>query len=552
MPRMTGAQALIEMLKAEGVEYVFGNPGTAESAILDALEDAPELKYILTVQESAAMGMADAYARVSGKVAFVNLHIDSGLANGIALLTNAYEGGTPLVLTSANKDVRKLAEGRFDLHRMTEQFTKWSVELTHPEQIPSVLRRAFTIAKTPPTGPVYLSFAANALDEEGEMAIVPSATGYTEARPDPAAIDAAAAILEAAAQPVLIVGDRVGLAGGASEAVRLAEVTGARVYATNLGRVNFPTSHPQFLGTLNPSMPVGRAALADADAVIMAGTAFSGFFYFDGETLPNAKLIHIDSDADAVGRSEPTDVGIIAGPKAGMADLAAELEARLDGEGREAAALRAAAIAEQKEAKRQTWNDRLEARRDLSPMSTERMMTEVATALPDNTLFVDDSITTRASVYGALDFDQPDDLIGISGGALGWGMGAALGAKLARPDRPVVAVLGDGSAMIAIQALWTAVASKIPVVYIVCNNEAYRILKLNMNVWQTQIAGRPEPQTDYLGMDFAVPFDIAAIATAFGVRARRIEDPADLAPAITKAIAANEPIVLDVRIDGSI
>ncbi|MDA0352923.1 MAG: thiamine pyrophosphate-binding protein [Chloroflexi bacterium] len=552
MPRMTGATALIEMLKAEGVEYVFGNPGTAESAILDALEDAPELKYILSVQESAVMGMADAYARVTGNVAFVNLHIDSGLANGIALLTNAYEGGTPLVLTSANKDVRKLAEGRVNLHHMTEEFTKWSVEVTHPEQIPSVVRRAFTIAKTPPTGPVYIAFAANALDDEGEMAIVPSAPGYAEARPDPAAISAAAAILEVAANPVLIVGDRVGLAGGASEAVRLAELTGARVYATNLGRVNFPTSHPQYLGTINPTMPAARAALADADAVVMVGTAFSGFFYFEGEALPNAKLIHIDSDADAVGRSEPTDVGIVAGPKAGMADLSTALEARLGGEAREAATIRAATVAAQKEAQRQAWRARLEARRDLSPMSTERMMTEVAAALPQNTLFVDDSITTRASVYGALDFDEPNDLVGISGGALGWGMGAALGAKLARPDQPVVAVVGDGSAMMTIQALWTAAASKIPVVWVVCNNESYRVLKLNMNVWQTQIAHRPEPQTNYLGMDFAVPFDIAAIANAFGVRGRRIEDPATLGAAITEAIASNEPTVLDVRIDGSI
>ncbi len=553
MPRMTGAQALIEMLKAEGVEYVFGNPGTAESAIIDVLEDTPELQYILSVQEGTAMGMADAYARITGKVGFVNLHIDSGLANGISLLTNAYEGGTPLILTSANKDVRKLAEGRFDLHRMAEQFTKWSVEVTHPEQIPSVMRRAFTIAQTAPTGPVYLSFAANSLDDEGEMEIVPSATSYPEARPDPAAVEAAGAILEGAAQPVLIVGDRVGLGGGASEAVRLAELTGARVYATNLGRVNFPTSHPQYLGTLNPTMPAGRAALADADAVVIAGTGLGGYFYFEGRALaPDARLIHIDSDAAVIGASEPTDVGIVAGATAGLADLSSDLERRLTGEGREAAAIRASAVGEQHEAQRQAWRDRVEARRDLSPMSTERMMTELAAALPDDALFVDDSITTRASVYGALDFDDPDDLVGIAGGALGWGMGGALGAKLARPDQPVVAVIGDGSAMMTIQTLWTATAQQIPVVYVICNNESYRILKLNMNVWQTQIAGRPEPQTNYLGMDFAVPFDMAAIANAFGVRGRRIDEPSEVGPALTEAIASGEPVVLDVRIDGAV
>jgi benzoylformate decarboxylase len=145
---MTGAYALMEMLKAEGVTHVFGNPGTAEGAIIDALEHHPDFTYVLGTQEGVVMGMADAYARLTGTVGFVNLHIDSGLANGISLLTNAWEGGTPMVVTSANKDVRKLAEGRVPLERMTEQFTKWSVEVTHPEQIPSVLRPP--LRPTPP------------------------------------------------------------------------------------------------------------------------------------------------------------------------------------------------------------------------------------------------------------------------------------------------------------------------------------------------------------------------------------------------------------------
>ena len=137
MPIMTGKRALMEMLRAEGIEYIFGNPGTSEGPILDELENYPDIRYMLAVQEGAAMGMADAYARYRGEAAFVNLHIETGLANGVSLLANAAEGNTPLVLTSANKDIRKLAEGRTDLVEMVSQFCKWSAEVTHPEQVPT-------------------------------------------------------------------------------------------------------------------------------------------------------------------------------------------------------------------------------------------------------------------------------------------------------------------------------------------------------------------------------------------------------------------------------
>ncbi len=171
MPLMPGKPALLEMLRADGVRYIFGNPGTSEGPILDALEDYPDLRYVLPTQEGAAMEMADGYARATGRPSFVNLHIETGLANGISLLHNAREGGTPAFLTSANKDVQKLDEGRSRLDEMTLMFTKWSVEVTHAEQVPSVMRRAFTVAKTPPTGPVHVGFSANALDDSSDDSV---------------------------------------------------------------------------------------------------------------------------------------------------------------------------------------------------------------------------------------------------------------------------------------------------------------------------------------------------------------------------------------------
>ena len=554
MARMAGKHALLEMLRSEGVEYIFGNPGTSEGPILDALADYPDLRYVLAIQEGVAMGMADGYARATGRPSFVNLHIESGLANGISLLNNAYQGGTPLVLTSANKDIRKLAEGRTDLAEMVRLFTKWSAEVTHPEQVPSVVRRAFNEAKTPPTGPTYVGLSANALDDEAEVEIVPSPTGYFRTGPDRSAVEEAGRMLGGASRPTIVVGDRLAQSGGTAEAVRVAELLGARVYAASYSEMNFPTGHPQFMGRASPVLPASRALLSAADVVLAVGAdVFSGFFYFSGHALgPDTKLIHLDSAYGEVGKSEPTDVGIIADPKVALAELAETLESGMSGSAREAAKGRAASLAEEKAGLKAAWERRLAERWDRKPMSADRMMAELAGSLPPDTIVADDSVTSRDSVHGAIEFSEPGSVFGERGGALGWGMGGALGIKLAQPDRPVVAVVGDGSAMMTVQALWTAENANIPVVYVICNNASYRILKLNMSTYKTQVLNEPPHEGGYIGMDFPRPLNIVGMAEAIGVHGRRIEDPADLAPAMRHALALGKPAVLDVVIDGSV
>ena len=554
MPMMTGKRALLEMLRAEGVEYVFGNPGTSESPIMDALEGFSDLKYMLTTQEGVAMGMADAYAHAKGKPSFVNLHIETGLANGISLLTNAYEDGTPLVLTSGNKDVRKLAEGRTDLVEMVKQFTKWSAEVTHPEQVPSAMRRAFNEAKTPPTGPTYLAFSANALDDEAEVDIAPSARGYSRMGPDMRAVEDATEILARASSPIMVVGHRVAQSQAGAETVRLAELVGAKVYATSYTQMIFPTGHPQFMGIINPVLPASRELLSSGDVVLAVGTdVFSGFFYFSGHSLgPTTRLVHIDQDSQEVGKSEPTEVGIVADPKVALGELADALESGMSGSAKEAAKGRAVSAAEEKASQKAAWQKRLKDRWDQRPMSADRMMAEIAGALPPDTIIADDSVTSRAAIHGAMEFNKPDSIYSTKGGALGWGMGGAMGVKLAHPEHPVVAVVGDGSAMMTVQALWTAANENIPVVYVICNNRSYRVLKLNMDTYKTQIIKEESPRSKYLGMDFPIPLNIAGIAEAIGVHGRKIEDPAELAPAMRHALELGKPAVLDVVIDGSV
>ena len=556
MARMTGKRAMMEMLKAEGVEYIFGNPGTSESAIMDELEAHPELDYKLVLQEGVAMGMADGYARASGKPVFINLHIETGLANGISLLHNAKEGGTPLVLSSGNLDIRELARGRTDLAEMVRLFTKFTAEATHPEQVPSLMRRAFQEAKTPPTGPTFVAFSANSLDDEGEMDIFPSPRGYFRTAPDTRAVEDAARALAAASNPVIVLGDRVAQSGASAEAVRVAELTGAPVYSASYSEMNFPTSHPQYLGGVKLGFPEAADTVGRADVVLAVGRMMSAYYMFSEPALrffhPNAKLLHMDVDSAGVGTSLPTDVGLVGDPKTGLAALGEALDGMLSGSEREAAKGRAVEVGERKRAARRRAEQRFKDRWDASPMSAERLMAEIAAVAPDDAIIINDAVTSGAALLDSFDFDEPGSVFGGRGGALGWGMGGALGVKLANPDRPVIAMDGDGSAMMTVQGLWTAANENLPVVYVVCNNSTYRVLKLNMNLYKTHIMNEETPVSRYMGMDFPLRPDFSEIAAGMGVHARRIEDPAEVGPAVEQALDLGKPALLDVVIDGSV
>ena len=556
MTVMTGARAFLEMLRAEGVCHIFGNPGTSESAIMALLPEYPDIQYMLATQEGVAMGMADGYALASGRPAVVNLHIETGLANGISLLHHAMDGGVPLVLTAGNKDIRKLAEGRSDLAEMVRQFTKWSVEVTHPEQVPGVMRRAFQEARNAPTGPVFVGLAANALDGAAEMAITPSEPSPLLPMPNPMAVEKAAGLLARAARPVMIVGDRVAQAGGMKAAVVLAERLGAGVYATSIARANFPSGHQQCLGRINPTLSAGRQLLADADVILAVGAnVFSGFFYLSGNSLgTSTKLIHLDSHLREIGKIEPAAVSIFGDPKAGMEMLEVAVQGLIDNIQADRIQARNAAYAALKEDTQKRREQKLGELWERRPMAPERMMHEIAVALPPETIVVDDSISSKDALHGALQFNEPGSIYGERIGAIGWGMGAGLGVKLAERERPVVAVVGDGSAMMTVQALWTAANYNIPVIYLVCNNRSYRILKLNMNIHRREILGQEvgEDFEGYVGMDFALPLNIAGIAEAIGVYGRTISDPGQIGPEIKRALESGKPAVLDVVIDGKL
>ena len=552
---MTGKQALLEMLKAEGVEFIFGNPGTSEGPIIDMLGDYPEFRYILALQESVAVGMGESYARATGKASFVSLHVDSGLANGIALMLDAYNTGTPMVVTSANYDVRKISEGKTDLAELVRPVTKWAVELTHPDQIPNAMRRAFNEANSHPKGPVYVGFTSNALEGSAEMSIVPSRKVYDAPRPSLEGIKDAASLLMGASRAIMMVGDRVSDDGAVDQAVELAELLGLPVYQSRGAEVSFPTTHGQFLGNLSLRVADHRAILQRVDLVLAVGMdAFEELFYWGDVILkPDTKLIHIDPIAGRVGKSEPTDVGIVSHCDLALEELISAIKPLLSPADIEANSRRAEAITEESKQSRQSFAKSVAEKWDGRPISPARMMYELAEALPANAMVVDDAISNRVALRHYFNATKRGDIRGVRGQSIGGGIGATMGTQCANPGRPVFGIIGDGSAMMTVQGLWTAANDNIPCIFVICNNGMYRVLKVNFNVYQKDVLELTETSgSNLLYSDFATPFDMAAIAKSMGVHGERIVDPEEIKPAVERAVASGKPALLDIVIDGAL
>tara|TARA_B100000809_G_scaffold130967_1_gene128774 strand:- start:301 stop:1917 length:1617 start_codon:yes stop_codon:yes gene_type:complete len=538
------------MFQAEGVKYIFGNPGTSETPMMTILPEYPDLEYLLVLQEGVAVGMAEGYGRSTGTVPLVSLHIDNGLANAFSMMIDQLRSGTPMVITAGNKDIRKLGPGRSDLAELARPFSKWSAEITHAGQVPSVVRRAFQEARTSPTGPVFVGMSANAFDDIADVNIAPSTEMAANSSADPAAIDEVVGLLSRAEKPIMIIGDR--LAGANVDAVRLAETAGIPVYGHGSAEVNFPASHPLWQGNLSVRAPQAIEAIRSADLILAIGcTVFDDFFYQPGSVIgPGTSLVHIDSDPGSIGKSEPTDIGILAAPPAVVSQLADAVSEIFTGTRAEEAALRVREAKAASTARKEAFARSAAAQRNGAPMSPATMARALADALPSNATVFNDGISAGGTIFEALSPSERGSYYAIRGGAIGWGMGATMGVQLGMPDRPVVGVMGDGTAIMTVQALWTAANSNIPAVFVICNNQSYRVLKLNSNVYH-RLQGLPFPDK-YVMTDFDIPLDFKAQAEAYGVEGVRVETPEDLAAQVRRGCEMDKPLVIDAIIDGAV
>jgi benzoylformate decarboxylase len=548
---MNVAAVLMDILKSAGVRYLFGNPGTTELPFLDALPDSG-LEYVLGLQEATAVAAADGYAQATGRVGVVNVHVAPGLANSLSILHNAARAKTPLLVTAGQQDTRFLMDEPIlagDLARMAEPFTKWSYEIRRPDEAPVAMRRALKVALTPPTGPVFLSLPMDLMGPVVEDTGAAPASIATRTRPEPAALARAAELLATARAPIVVAGDGVARSGAVVELTAVAETLGARVHGEPVyRRTNFPGDHALWRGGLFPTPAGVRKALEECDALLIVGAnVFTWFLHTEGTPFPRGlRVVQIDDDPWEIGRSYPVTLGIAADPKTTLGELVAALRARMSDAERAAAAARVERIGKARSELMARVRAAADAEAGRTPIGQAHLMHTLASLLPADAVVVDESATSLPFVLRYLPFTTPGSFYGGKTGTLGWGMGAAIGVQLGSPGRKIVATIGDGSVMYALQALWTAAHYQLPITYVVPNNTSYAILKSGMLSLDLASAKRGI----YPGMDLVAPeIDYPGLARSLGVRAERVEKPGDLREALASCLAHPGPTLVDVAID---
>ena len=550
---MQVATRLVEILRAAGVDYLFGNPGTTELPFLDAL-DGSGLSYVVALQEATATAAADGYAQASGRLGVVNLHVAPGLANALSIIHNASRAKTPLLVTAGQQDTRLLLDAPIlagDMVKMTEGLTKWSYELRHAAEAPSALRRAIRVALTPPTGPVFLSLPMDLMTEPCDDAAPASTDVAAPALADADAIERAATVLAAARAPGIVAGDGVARSGAQRELLALAETLGAAVHGEPIHRrLSFPGDHPLWRGGLYPTATAAARALERFDAVLIVGAAvFTWLFHAPGSPFGATQtLVQLDDDAREVARTYPVGVGIVGELRGALRALVEAIGQRQNEAARGAARERLAALARTRDEHARRLVSAADAAADRVPIAPEYLMRTLASVLPPDALIVDESASSLPHVFRHLPFRAGSDFFGSKTGTLGWGMGAAIGVQLAHPGRKVVATIGDGSVMYAPQALWTAAHYALPVTYVVVNNASYAILKAGMLTFGLPSAKRGV----FPGMDLIDPeIDYLALARSMGVLAERVDKPGALRDALRRALEHPGPALVDVAIDRS-
>jgi benzoylformate decarboxylase len=553
MSRVTGKEAVMQILSLEGVDHVFGIPGATETQFVDALEDHPEIRYVLCLHELVAVGMAEGYSRASGKVGVLNLHTGTGLAAGMPMLSNAWWGGVPLVVTVGQQDTRLLAEEPAmsdNLVKIAAPFVKWATEVIHPQDLPTIMRRAFKVATHPPTGPVMVSLPLDVLADTLDFAYPASSHSFTKLHPDDRSIAEASRLLSTAGSPAIIVEDGITKCDALDEVVRLAEQVGARVYQPWMSDVNFPVHHPLYIGDLDPNSLGTRDILEATDVLVVIGS----LFFQQAVHLPkpllseSTKVIQIDNNPWQIAKNFPVACGVEGDIKVALNDLSEALEEVLTPSARSSAVALVKAISAEKRALMSAFEEKTAEGWDRVPISGTRLMAEIRDAMEPGTRIVDDCWSYSAILRKMVPFAEPKSYIRArGGGSIGGGMPTALGVKLASPERPVVCVTGDGSALWSIQSLWNAAHDNLPVTFIMVSNGCYRQVRM----MKTRLMGEGVRGRD-LGTRLCPPqVDFRKIAEGMGVPGQQVREPQDLRAALTDAFRSGAPHVVDVLVDPS-
>jgi benzoylformate decarboxylase len=526
-PMPTVRDAAFDLFRTQEMTTVFGNPGSTELPMLDGFP--ADFRYVLGLQEAVVVGMADGFAQASGRTTLVNLHTAPGVGNAMGAIFNAQANHSPLLIT-AGQQVRAQITLQANLTnrdatRMPHPLVKWSYEPPRAEDVPLALAHGAHLAGLPPRGPVFVSLPMDdwgvEVDEaDARAAIERKVSGRASA--DPEAIRALAERLEAASNPVLVAGPDIDASGAWDLGVALAERQRLPVWAsppTGGNRLGFPESHPNFRGVLPPAIGPAAQTLEAHDLILVVGSSVFPYYpYIPGPLLPEgAKLVAITSDPDEAVRAPMGD--------AIVADVKLTLAALLE------------AVPESRRPVPEP-NPGPQEIPPADPLNPSTVHTALGEVLPEDGIVVLESPTSTLALRNQLRLSRPGSYYFAAGGGLGFGLAASVGVQMAQPDRPVVCVLGEGSAQYAITAFWSAVAYDVPVTFLVVRNEEYGILK-----WFAEaegVSGAPGLELPKL--------DVAAVAEGYGVKAHRVSDRAGVSEALAGALASSKPELVEVPV----
>ena len=549
---MSGKRAFLELLKQEGVEVLFGNPGTTELPLMDALAVDNDLRYVLGLQEAVVMGMADGYAQASGKLAVANLHVTPGLGNAMGMLYDAQKAGSPILVTAGqhDQDFNQTEPILYaDLPPIARPLVKWSVEVHRLQDLPLLVHRAVKTALAPPTGPVFLSLPGDILKNEADLDLMTPTRVAPRVRGDRDAIAAAAQLLAEAKRPLIMAGDSVAQSRAHAELVELAEMLGAPVYAELIpNTASFPSSHPLFRGAMGRMQPAIRKILDQYDVMLSVGAdLFALSLPSDVHPVPpGLKIIHLDIDPWELGKNYPAAVAMLGDPKGTLPELSAAVHERMSSGARGEARARLKSASDATLAELESLKAKARSLAGQTPVHPLALINAIGEILPKDAVVIDETVSSSGGLRQLVKSDDPQSFFGLRGGGIGWGLPASIGVKIALPDRPVIALVGDGSAMYTCQALWTAARYKIGVVFVIFNNTSYRILKQRLFASRGYAA-----QVDtYVGMELNNPaIDFVGLARSLGITAERAKTVHDATDLIGQGLKGGGPLLVEVELD---